>query len=95
MKIHELKTSIEYFEDVWDGSKKFEIRKDDRSFHVGDRLLLREFDIIGDPEYTGRTILVKVTYYLRLNGLLPCGGTDYAALGIMILRKNPAMKGGK
>lgn len=43
MKMHELKILPEYFEKVLDGSKTFELRKDDRGFNVGDILILREY----------------------------------------------------
>lgn len=36
--VHELKIAPEYFKDVRTGLKKFEIRKNDRDFKVGDRL---------------------------------------------------------
>lgn len=41
---HALKTWPVYFKAVKSGQKKFEIRKADRPFKVGDRLLLQEFD---------------------------------------------------
>ena len=42
MKIHELKLDTKYFNDVKSGNKKFEIRKNDRDFEVGDILVLRK-----------------------------------------------------
>jgi len=59
--VHALKTWPVYFETVVDGRKTFEIRKNDRDFHVGDTLVLQEWD----PEkksYTGRRVEVEVTY---------------------------------
>jgi len=56
---HELKTLPMYFDPILSGEKTFEIRKDDRFFLVGDRLLLREYDVF---EYTGRVLTVEVTY---------------------------------
>ena len=61
---HELKTWPEYFSAVLDGRKGFELRKDDRGFAVGDRLLLKEWN----PDtkvYTGRTLEVEVTYLIK------------------------------
>ena len=63
MKIHELKTLPEYFEQVWQYRKSFELRKDDRPFEVGDRLRLVEYDPkIG---YLNRYVNVEVTSILR------------------------------
>ena len=59
---HELKIKPEYFQAVWDGKKKAELRKDDRDYHVGDVLILYEWN---GEEYTGSAIAVRVTHILR------------------------------
>lgn len=59
---HELKLLTAYFQDVWDNKKRFELRKDDRGYKVGDLLALREFD---GEKYTGAAIVVRVTHILR------------------------------
>lgn len=53
MTQHELKILPEYFVVVANGTKTFEVRKDDRLFEVGDILCLREFD---GQKYTGREV---------------------------------------
>lgn len=65
--IHELKILPEYYEPVRDGKKKFEIRKDDRGFLLGDSLRLNKWTPNGG--YTGETIITDITYILR-------GGSD-------------------
>lgn len=63
-KIHELKTWPPYFQDVWDGVKKFEVRKDDRDFNIDDILLLKEWDPVNE-QYTEREIRQNVDYILK------------------------------
>lgn len=63
MKRHELKILPEYYNAVREGRKRFELRKDDRGFDVGDRLHLRKWDPAGG--YTGEVILTDITYILR------------------------------
>ena len=63
MTEHFLKTWPEYFQAVWDGTKTFEARKNDRDFKIGDTLILREFDP-KTQEYSGRYIFKEVTYLI-------------------------------
>lgn len=60
---HELKTWTQYFEEVWDRVKTFEVRKNDRNFQVGDTLILKEWNQFRQT-FTGRKMSVKVTYIL-------------------------------
>lgn len=62
MKTHELKILPKYFNDVWDGVKTFELRKDDRDYKVGDYLRLLEFE---NGNYTGKEVNFKISYLLR------------------------------
>jgi ParB family chromosome partitioning protein len=72
-KVHDLKTAWEPFHSVVDGCKRFEYRRNDRDFKVGDYLMLREREGFGDAP--GReTCLVKVTYILR--------GEDLESFGV-------------
>ena len=41
---HCLKTIQPYFADVENGTKTFEVRKNDRNFKIGDILFLQEYD---------------------------------------------------
>lgn len=61
MKRHELKISPKFFEDVRINGKRFEIRKNDRDFQVGDQLVLQEWHAETE-RYSGRDIIVEVTY---------------------------------
>lgn len=62
MSFHDLKTWPEPFEAVWIGAKTYEIRENDRNFGWGDLLLLREWAQGCEPEYSGRSVLVRVAY---------------------------------
>lgn len=77
--LHELKTWPVMFDAVKSGEKTFELRRDDRDFDVEDHLLLREWDSIGG--YTGRKILVRVTYVLRQAEPFGLAG-DFCAMSI-------------
>lgn len=69
---HELKTWPRFFRDVQAGRKTFEVRKDDPTFHEGDRLLLREWELNGG--YTGCALVVRVTYVISLRPLCDAVG---------------------
>jgi len=58
---HKLKISHQYFKDVKDGIKTFEIRKNDRVFKVGDILYLGEYDKETE-QYTGERLTRKIVY---------------------------------
>ena len=74
MATHELKTWPEPFEAVWRDRKRYEIRKNDRGFAVGDVLVLHEWrprlhgvfpqtvGMDGNAHYTGRVIRTEVEY---------------------------------
>ena len=70
-----------YFEAVRNGSKTFEIRKDEDGFEVGDHIILCEWS---GTAYTGFTFEVEITYILRdaeQYGLVP----GFCILGIKAL----------
>jgi hypothetical protein len=59
--MHELRSWPEFFRAVVEGRKRFEIRKDDRGFRVGDCLVLCEWDPKAE-RYSGDQFAVRVTY---------------------------------
>ena len=61
MVIHRLKILPEYFEAQKNRVKTFEIRKNDRNFKVGDKLMLYEINS-KTKQKTGRVLEVQVTY---------------------------------
>lgn len=66
---HVLKTFPPYFEDILMERKCFDVRYNDRDYHVGDVLDLVEYDIQPDCEielyHTGRNCFRKITYLLK------------------------------
>ncbi|HDR3655090.1 TPA: DUF3850 domain-containing protein [Bacillus cereus] len=59
--LHNLKINTVFFEPVLKRIKTFEIRKNDRDFHVGDTINLNEWDN-ERKEYTGRSIAIEILY---------------------------------
>ena len=82
---HALKTWPEYFEEMREGRKKFEIRYNDRAFRVGDILLLREY-LPTTKCYTGRELKAVVTYMLDFHVGLVDG---YVGMSIELLDDLP------
>lgn len=75
---HELKIHPEHYKNVMFGSKKVEVRFNDRNFQENDLLILNEFDPKTE-KYTGGQIKRKVDYIIRdVAGLHP----DYVILQI-------------
>lgn len=78
---HELKTVNPYFESVWDGSKTFEVRLNDRNFQVNDDVILREYDAETN-RYSGDEIKVMITHILKDYPALKDG---YVVFGFRLL----------
>ncbi|CNL45165.1 putative exported phage-related protein [Yersinia pseudotuberculosis] len=68
-KLHRLKILPEYFNAVFNGYKKAELRANDRDFSVGDFLLLREWELT--TEYSGRKLVVEITHITPCDFALP------------------------
>ena len=79
-KTHDVKLAASWWNDVTSGKKRFELRKSDRSYKVGDKLLMQEY---AAGAFTGRTILADITYMLEeYTGL----AEGYAILGIELVK---------
>lgn len=65
---HELKCWPVYFERLLDGTKTFEVRKDDRGYQAGDELLIREWapgTAYHRSHYTDREIQFRVGFIFK------------------------------
>jgi hypothetical protein len=81
--VHHLKTLPEYFDAVRRGDKTFEVRRNDRHFTEGDRVVLQRFSpVTGD---LGDELKFEISYVLHGGqfGIMP----GWAVLG---LREVPA-----
>jgi len=61
---HEVKIWPNYFDDVADRKKTHELRRNDRSYSVGDTMVMREW-IPETGTYTGREILAEITHIIE------------------------------
>ena len=80
---HELKILPEFFQAVKRGDKRFELRKKDRNYQVGDMLILQEWT---GGEYTGDSIARFITYVYNGKGKFGLA-EGYCILGIAPLPK--------
>lgn len=79
---HSLKIWPEFFNAISSGAKRFEVRKNDRDYALGDQIHFREFDP-DKNDYTGRYIsMARITYVMPGGefGIDP----DYVVLGIAV-----------
>jgi len=84
MKTHELKILPEHFLPVLDGLKLAELRKADRDYQVGDKLILMEWN----GEYTGDACTRLITHVADVSAYLP----GYALLSMKEPEERPSSK---
>lgn len=68
MRTHQLKILPPFFNAVLSGEKTFEIRLNDRDFHSGDLVFLKEYSK-KDEEFTGRVMRAEIGFVFK--------GSDY------------------
>lgn len=77
---HELKVNTEYYHRLANGTKTFEIRKNDRDYQVGDTLLLREYlpkeQTICDYSQVLHRKIVYMTSYAQQDNYVVLGLED-------------------
>ena len=62
--IHAVKIEPQYYEAVRNGTKTFEIRKNDRDYREDDYIALNELNDSHNG-YTGRCLLCRITYIIN------------------------------
>src|SRR5688572_25476747 len=84
---HDLKVWPEHFHDLAVGVKTYELRRADRDYQEGDRLLLREWDpaVEGSKGYTGGAILADVVHVARGPLATGIGKTDLLLPGNVVV----------
>ena len=79
MTEHDLKVHPQFWDSLVDGSKAFDLRRNDRAFKLGDSLLLRRYD----PKvgYSGESLSRHISYVLYPED---CPGLErgYVILGL-------------
>ena len=91
MTIHELKTWPEFFQEIYCGSKTFEVRTrgtDEEPFCPGDVLVLREYER-DTHTYTGRYTCREVAYVLEPEQWQRLGMSVKPDVWVMAIRETP------
>jgi hypothetical protein len=58
--IHEVKIDERFLQAIWEGRKTAELRRDDRNYGVGDRVVLREWSL--EKRWGPRFVVVEITH---------------------------------
>ncbi len=84
---HQLKIRKNYLQDILEGIKNFEVRKNDRNYQVGDVLVLNEWEptdvILNTGDYSGKKVKVRVDYVFYMSELGV--NSDYCVMSIRVL----------
>ena len=87
---HDLKCVPPFFDDVLEGRKTFEIRKNDRDYRVGDTLILNEYQP-AVLAYLGRKVTRRIIYVADLSLV---GISGFVGLGIDVVCHHVPQPGG-
>lgn len=60
MRVHKVKSWPEFFQPLSEGIRTHELRRNDRSYQVGDMLEMHEF-LPDRRVYSGRTLMMRIT----------------------------------
>jgi len=90
-KVIRRKSWPELFEAVLSGKKKFEVRLNEFEVNVGDIIVMREFRP-DTQQYTGRTIMRRITYVLDTNKIKVWTRGEVQEKGLLIFSLEPIKK---
>lgn len=82
-KHRDLKCWTKYFDCVWDGTKTFEFRVNDRAYQVGDMVTLRDYDK-NTSTFKTRRCRARIGYILPLEML-----SDWVVFSLLDLTRFP------
>lgn len=82
--MQELKTWPESFQAIWDGTKTYDIRQNDRKFTLWSVVHFREYDP-AKKKYSGRELVANIVYLTFAD--IKVNGTDSAVFGIKVYQK--------
>jgi hypothetical protein len=89
MTTHVVKSWAHFFDAIDAGLKTHDLRKNDRDYKVGDRMLLLRYDNI-EGKHTGHNCLVEITYIT--DNVTPCAFSSAVlekGYSILSIRKIP------
>ena len=81
MRMHDIKCWPMHYDRLIDGSKRFEVRKNDRDYQVGDKLWIREWDPKA-REYTERDIVFLISYIMSPHSCMAAMQSDFVILSL-------------
>lgn len=85
IKLHRLKLSLDYYDDVMSGAKNFEVRKNDRDYQVGDLIeFLPSERGVALPKCDDRIFLIT---YMLSSSQFDAIKDGYVVLGICEIRE--------
>lgn len=95
VRTHELKSWSQFFRPIVAGERTHELRRNDRDYRVGDRLLLREYDP-SMGTYTGSHCEVAITSITSRD--VPCAVSDqgldpdFCILSVRVVSLSPDLQ---
>lgn len=90
MTTHTVKSWAHFFDAIKAGNKLHDLRKLDRDYKVGDKLILQRYDNI-EGEYTGEELEVEISYIT--SNKVPCAFSssaldrDYGIFSLKVINK--------